>query len=148
MKQFEDALLIVADLGELKAYRVVKKEGIFDNELKVSYVPEPITDLDYIAGHKKVQDLVSDEAGRFGHSHGEAHNLEKEIEKRTLKDIATDIDTIVSKEGAQKLLLAFPQVHFSELMEHLSPQTTQKILKGLPEDLIKTPRDKLLSHFA
>ncbi len=147
MKQFENALLIVADLGELKVFRVVRKEGIFDNELKISYVPEPVTDLDYIAGHKKLQDLVSDEAGRFGHSHGEAHNLESEIKQRTIKDIATDIATISEHEKADKLLLAFPKEHFQELMEKLSPEIKSKIIKAIEADLVKTHRDELLTYF-
>ncbi|OQX74642.1 MAG: hypothetical protein B6D59_01610 [Campylobacteraceae bacterium 4484_4] len=147
MKQFENALLIVADLGELKVFKIVKKEGVFDNEVKISYVPEPVTDLDYIAGHKKLQDLVSDEAGRFGHSHGEAHNLESEVEKRTLKDIATDITTITERENADKLLLAFPKEHFQELMESLSEEVKSKILKAIEADLVKTHRDELLAHF-
>ena len=147
--KLEDTLIVVADLGELKVYKPVKHEAIVNggHDLKISWSLELLTDLDYIATHKKISDIVSDKAGNFKGVNVEDNKVEDEIEKRTLKDVAADIDNVVQHEKPKKLFLAFPKEMHPSLMEELSTETTAIITKNLQANLVKEDKNKLLSHF-
>ncbi len=147
--KLEDTLIIVADLGELKIYRPIKHEAIVNNghDLKVSYSLELLTDLDYIATHKKISDIVSDKAGNFKGGNVEDNKIEDELEKRTLKDVANDIDNIAKNEQPKEIFLAFPKEMHPGLMEALSPETKAIISKNLQANLVKEDKNRLLSHF-
>jgi len=144
---YENAMVIVADLGELKAFNVKKNQGMVENELKVSYSLEMLNDISYIDAHKKVQDIVTDSAGRLGHSIGENHNLQTERKRRSLKDVAHDINEIVKNEKPNQLLLAFPQELNAQLVDALSAETKKVLVKNVASDLIKTHTADILSHF-
>lgn len=155
---YEDTMVIVADLGELKAFNVKRSEGMVGNELKVSHSLEMLNDINYIDAHKKVQDIVTDSAGRLGSSVspyagiagssiGENHNLQAERKKRSLKDVANDINMIVKNEKPKQLLLAFPQELNGQLMDALAAETKKVLAKNVASDLINTPTSEILSHF-
>lgn len=155
---YEDTMVIVADLGELKAFNVKRSEGMVGNELKVSHSLEMLNDISYIDAHKKVQDIVSDSAGRLGSSvapHagkagssiGENHNLQTERKRRSLKDVAHDINEIVKNEKPNQLLLAFPQELNAQLVDALTQETKNVLVKNVASDLIKTHTADILSHF-
>lgn len=148
--KLENTLIIVADLGELKVYKPVKHEAIMNggHELKVSYSLELLNDLDYIATHKKISDIVSDKAGNFKGGNIEDNKLEDAIEKRTLKDVANDIDSIVTNEKPKQIFLAFPKEMHPSLMDELSAGTKEIITKNLQANLVKEDKNKLLSHFS
>ena len=147
--KLEDTLIVVADLGELKVYKPVKHEAIVNggHDLKISWSLELLTDLDYIATHKKISDIVSDKAGNFKGVNVEDNKVEDEIEKRTLKDVAADIESVVEHEKPKKLFLAFPKEMHPSLMEELSAETKAIIAKNLQADLVKEDKNKLLAHF-
>ena len=96
--KLDNTMVIVADLGELKAYSVKKSEGMVGNEIKTSHALEVINNIGYIDAHKKMGEVMSDSAGNFAGSAGEEHNRENERKKRSLKDLADDIDAIVENE--------------------------------------------------
>ena len=155
---YEDTMVIVADLGELKAFNIKKNEGMVENELKVSYSLEMLNDISYIDAHKRVQDVVSDSAGRlgtsgtpnagkWGSSTGEPHNLQNERKRRSLKDVANDINMIVQNEKPRQLLLAFPQESNAQLLDALTQETKNVLTKNVASDLINTPTAQILSHF-
>lgn len=155
---YEDTMVIVADLGELKAFNVKRSEGMVGNELKVSHSLEMLNDISYIDAHKKVQEIVSDSAGRLGSavaphagkagsSIGENHNLETERKRRSLKDVANDINLIVKNEKPKQILLSFPQELNGQLMDALAPETKKVLAKNVASDLINTPTSEILSHF-
>lgn len=54
----ENTTVIVANLGELKAYQVIKHEAVGEQNIKVSYSLTPLTDIEYIATHKKHKRLT------------------------------------------------------------------------------------------
>jgi hypothetical protein len=148
--KLENTLIIVADLGELKVYKPIKHEAIVNggHELKVSYSLELLNDLDYIAPHKKISDIVSDKAGNFKGGNVEDNKIEDEIEKRTLKDVANDIEAIVKNEKPKQLFLAFPKEMHPSLMDELSAETKALIVKNLQANLVKEDKNKLLTHFS
>ena len=153
---FNGSIIVVADLGQLKAYRVVTTTGIDPQEsMQVSHVNrtgtekkstnlELILDTDYLEAHKRISEDMSDKTGRFGASTGESHNMLLEKERRGLKQIADDINTLIAKEAPGKWCLAFPRETNPQLSKLLD---TQKLVKNIPSNLTKINKSKLLSHF-
>jgi hypothetical protein len=164
------SLIIVADLGELKAYRMEKLEAVNrQDEAQVSHVVQrgdfkealvliPLEDINYIHAHKKLEEIVSDEAGRFKGSgsvageasrgsYGERHNIDLEIRKRLLKAIAEDIGELVKKEACRAWYLAFPQETTNQLMEKLDSEVKKTLANNITVDLTKTRQNEILSHF-
>lgn len=160
---FDKSIIVVGDLGQLKAYRVSKVTGHDRQESmqvshaqhrgteKTSNVLEMITDIDYIEPHKRNRDLVSDQMGQFGGrlgtSTGEPHNTGIEHEKRMLKSISDDIREIIEKESPETWYLAFPKETCKQLGDMLGPQISKTLKKSLPSNLTKVAKNKLLSHF-
>ena len=144
----DHTIIIVGSLGELKVYEVRehprKKMGADE---KKSYGVHLVTGLDFIDMHKKLSEVVTDQAGRFGHSIGEEHELQNERKKRTMKEIAKDIEAIVQKLEPKKLFLSFPKEYMHQLQAQLPKAINDKITKKVGADLIKVSADKLLSHF-
>jgi hypothetical protein len=161
--KFNGTILIIGDLGQLKAYRVAGLSGMDRQDSaqvshmqhrgteKESTVLELITDVDYVESHKKTDDLVSDQAGRFGGrlgtSMGEAHDTVLERDRRTLKAISEEIKTIIDKESPRLWHLAFPKDTHNKLVEMLSADIKKTLKKTVPSDLTKIAKNKLLSHF-
>lgn len=145
--KLENAVVIVADLGELKVFNVKKSEGMVGKELKTSFSLEVINNLEYIDAHQKEQDRVSDSAGNFAGASGEEHNREIERKKRSINDIANDIDSIVGNEKPKALYLAFPKDTISKLTDALSQDTKTILTKTVASNLVKTDKNKILSHF-
>ncbi|MBD3807262.1 MAG: host attachment protein [Epsilonproteobacteria bacterium] len=145
--KLENTLVIVADLGELKAYSVKQHEGIVGNEVKISHSLELINDENFIEGRKQISESMSDNSGQFGHDTLEENDLKLEIEKRTLREIAEDIENIVKKIKPKQLFLAFPKEHNRELTNELGSQTKAVLTKNIASDLVKTDKQKILSHF-
>jgi hypothetical protein len=144
----ENTLIIVADMGELKAYSVEHNEGMVGNEMKTSYSLRLMNDENFLSGRKKISEVMSDNAGRFGQDTLEDHNLKSERENHTIKDIAEDIEAIVTEVNPAQLFLAFPKEHNHELAEELGQATKAVLVKNITSDLVKTDKEKILSHFA
>jgi len=141
-------ILIIGDLGELKAYRVgTAIRGINGKDHKETTSLELITDLDYIQSHKKDDELVSDANGRFGNNVGEPHGSQQEQDKRTMKAISENIKSIIEKESPSSWHLAFPKETHNKLSEMLHDNIKKSLGKVIPLDLTKVSKDKLLSHF-
>ncbi len=145
--KLDNTVIIVADLGELKAYKTVKHEDIYNNELKINYSLELIDAEDFIEGRKKLHELKSDANGRRNHGTIEELNVEETIEKRTLKEVAQDINTIVQQTNPKSLFLAFPKESNKELIENLSQETKAVLKKNLERDLVKADKEKILAYF-
>ncbi len=139
--------VVVVNKGELKAYeakpRTLEAEaGLKEDEVKL----ELLSDKDYIATHKKLHEMLTDEAGRFkgdatkGASRGEEHNLEEEIEKRVLEDIAKDVNELEQK-APRKLFLALNEEIANFVLERINQD---KIVKIVKKDLVKLPKEELL----
>lgn len=144
---YDNTMVIVANLGELKVYNVKRSEGIVNNEIKVSYSLEALNDISYIMAHQRLQDTVTDNAGRFGSSTGENHNLASEMKRRSVQEVAEDINKVIANEAPRKLLLAFPQEFSAQLMDALSDQTKNVLTKNIGSDLVKIKKEEILGHF-
>jgi hypothetical protein len=155
----EGSIIIVADLGELKAYRVARTTGIDPHEtMQVSHVNrmegeksalnlEMLCDIEYVDPHTHISDEMSDKPGRFDVSTGDPHNMKLEKERRGLKQIADDINALIAKEAPASWCLAFPKETNHQLSGMLDAPVQQKLAKNLSADLTKVHSDQLLSHF-
>ncbi len=167
--KFKGSIIVVADLGELKAYRVDEFIGTDRHEsAEVSHIQhhgtekeatvlELVAHINYLESHGKSAEHVSDQAGRFGenmgasmgeaHETGEAHNTALERDRRILKAISEDIKTIIEKESPRSWYLAFPKDKHNKLGEMLSADIRKTLRKSVPSDLTKMKTSELLSHF-
>jgi hypothetical protein len=145
--KLENTIVIVADLGELKAFKVQENEGMVGNEIKASHSLELINDENFIEGREKMSELVTDSSGRMIHDTLEEHNAIEEQENRTLKEIVQNIEMIVNQMKPKQILLAFPKEHNHQLFNMLDTNVQSLIAKNLPHDLVKTDKNKILSHF-
>jgi len=140
-------LIIVTSLGEMKIYkaepRTLEAEaGLKEHEVKLDLV----TAKDYIDAHKKLQDIVTDEAGRFKGGIAEEHNLEEEIQKRIIQNLANDINE-ASAPAEGKIYLSVPEHIENAVNALLTSDTKSKIVKVLKKDYLKTDKEALLSLF-
>ena len=149
--------IITVSKGELKVYqakpRTLEAEaGLKEYEVKLDLIQAE----DYIAAHKRLGDIVSDDAGQFRNSDraggdftpksvGEDHKLEEEIEARILREIAEDIETIASKSNAP-LFLTVPEPIEKELLSLLKESTAERIIKTVPKDYVKIDKETLLER--
>jgi len=145
--EWKDTLLIVGALGEIKVYRVEEHHREVNRELKTTYHPVLVTDLDFIDTHKKLHEIVTDEAGRFGHNIGEAHELENERKERTIKDAAKVIKQTIDTLKPRRVLLSYSKEYVHKLEDALDRDTKSKIERIIPADLVKVPANELLKHF-
>ena len=153
------SMIVVADLGRLKAYRVVVTSGKDPHEsMQVSHVNpmdtektavhlELVNEHDYVSGHGRVSEKMSDKDGNLHNASGEAHGRSEELERQNLEAIAGDISALIAQEAPQTWCLAFPKGLNAQLTEMLDATAAKSLAKNVAQDLANTPKEKLLSHF-
>ncbi|MCF6206332.1 MAG: host attachment protein [Sulfurovum sp.] len=151
-------IVILANLGELKIYEAKPRDLEAEAGLKPDHVKlDLIHDKNYIESHKKVHDVVTDQAGRFkGGSQGkgtftqgsigEKHTLEQEMEEDVIRQIAEDISSIIVEKNA-RAYLAMPETIFKRVTEQLSSEVKAKLVKTLEKDLMKVDKTELVDLF-
>ncbi len=148
-------LVVVANLGEMRVYKANPRDleaeaGLNEDHIKLDL----INDVDFINAHKRLQDLVTDQAGRFkadagkmGASIAQENNLEQEIEEELIKTVAEDISDIIKNENPPKYFLALPKTIYKRVLEKLENSAKEKLFKLIKEDLVKTDKNKLIELF-
>ena len=143
-------IIITVDLGHFKAYKITK------DPLETSPGITLIESYDTIDGHGKLGDKLSDAAGRFGRGggkeepakgSGERHNIELETEKRLMKMLAKDIDTVIVSEKCDKWYLAAGEKINRQIIESLKPEVKARLFKNITANLTKIGKSEILSHF-
>jgi len=143
-------IIIAADLGHFKAYRITK------DPMEESPRVTLIEGYDSIEGHGKLGDKLSDSAGRFrkmgikdeaAKGAGERHNIELETEKKIIRMIARDIDDLIVSEKCEKWHLAATEKINGHIVEKLTPEVKIKLDKNIAADLTKIDKSEILGHF-
>jgi len=148
----KNTLIVVADLGCFKAYRL---ENHQPNQSPRLELVEEFTDAD---AHGKLVDKVSDLSGRFPRrtgasnmaaamSDGERHNIELEGRKRLVRQLAQRLNGLLRNKEVERCLLAASREINHQLLDELEPQVRAKIEKNVPADLTKLERAEILRHF-
>ena len=145
-------LVIVASLGEIKAYkanpRTLEAEaGLKPHEVKLDLLKA----IDIVKAHKRLQDLITGLEGSYKPGFlnkavsGEKHNLKQEIYKESVKIVAEDIDLIIEEFGDKKVFLSLPKVIANDVLENMKYK--DKIFRLVEKDLLKTDKNKLIDEF-
>ncbi len=148
----KNTLVVVTDLGCLKAYRLENSHPTRTPRLELV---EEFTSAD---AHDKLVDQVTDLSGRFPRSgdatvakgvmsDGERHNIELERRKRLVRQLAQRFNALARRPEVERCLLAASREINHQLLEELEPQVRAKIEKNVPADLTKLDRSEILRHF-
>lgn len=147
-----DRLVITADLGRLKIYRVTQ-DLLSDPKPSIDLV----RDWDLSDKHSRFDRRDTDQAGRFprgtsnrdttGMSYGERHNDKTKAEQSQLQEIADSINQSVRSDECDGFYLAAPQTIHQKLLDSLLPEVRESLVTHLPVDLIKAPKMDLLQRF-
>lgn len=147
-------LIVVADLGLLRAYEVVNAEIQQDRKPSLKRIAE----FRPAEGNEKISDQVTDQQGRFSKglganatsgnlSSGERNDLKGELDRRALSGIAEKIDELVGLESVTSFWLAASAPIHKQLVDQLDPASRQKLGRVVASNLATTPPTELLSHF-
>jgi Protein required for attachment to host cells len=148
----KSTLVVVADLGCFKAYRLENHDPNQTPRL------EPVEEFNYAEAHGKFVDKVTDLSGRFGRatgapsgtgamSNGERHNIELESRKRLVRQLAQRLSALLRGREVERCLLAASREINHQLLDELEPQLRAKIEKNVSADLTKLERAEILRHF-
>jgi hypothetical protein len=147
----KNTLVVVADLGCLKAFRL---------ENGVTQTPrlELVEQFDVPDAHDRLIERVTDLSGRFHRgatkpgngnvtSDGERHNIELEQRKRMVRQLASRLNSLARTQEVERCLLAVSREINHQLVDELEPEVRAKIEKNLTADLTKLERADILKRF-
>ena len=144
-------LLVSADLGHLKAYRLIQDNGE-PGRPQIERIQTETTDA---TSH--LSEVVTDQAGQFrkrsipagtdDRSDGEPHNLTLERRRRALKAIVRDISRLIAREKPQEWLLAAGKDINQRLVEALDDNARARLKKNVQANLTKLSSAQMLAHF-
>ncbi|BCX49608.1 conserved hypothetical protein [Haloferula helveola] len=140
-------MIIVTDLGHMKAYRITRD----DLQPDTSPAFEDVADIDLENQHSKVSDRVTDKAGRFSYgpgskSVGERHSEQDEAEKSQLRGIAEAVNGTAGSDNTD-IYLAAPKEIVGDLVDSLTPLVRKRIRAKLALNLVKSSKLDLLDRF-
>jgi hypothetical protein len=141
-------LLIVADLGLLKAYKLeLREEGSPRMHLLEQLALEP--------AQKHLAEQITDSAGRRAAPGGnmgggtitDGHNLELETKRRLIRQIARKIEDLAGAHPSDACWLAAQKEILRPVVESLPHSLHARIEKKVPSDLTKLEPKQVLGHF-
>lgn len=150
-EDMKNTLVVVADLGCLKAYKL-------ENGMSRAPRLELVEQFDNPEAHNRMVERVTDQSGRFPRgaaklahgnvmSDGERHNIELEQRKRFVRELARRLNALARNKEIERCFLAASREINHQLVEELEPQVRAKIEKNVPADLTKLERADILQRF-
>jgi hypothetical protein len=143
------SLIIVADRGEVKAYRV--------NETPTRGASlQLVQAFDITDAHGRYDEKLTDQAGRFPVSDGNGRHansiaertaLETENDRRICKQLAERIAEVVKREAAEGWSFAAPASIHSVVTDLLPAALRDRVVEHVKSDLVKVEPSKLTAHF-
>jgi hypothetical protein len=142
-------LVVVADSGRLKAYRLDDRPEF--SRPRLTLVQERVTEVT----HHLSEDLT-DQFGRFAkvpttavgaHSDGEEHNLELERRHRAIKTLGTWLGELIEQEQPEVCYFAADSRINQPLLDAMEPGARNKIQINIQANLSKLRPDELLRQF-
>jgi len=153
-------IAITVNTGELKLYKANPRDLEAEAGLKPENIKlDLINTYDYLEGHKKIKDVVSDSAGRFKSDASphtgiaEKNGIEQKLEDDIIRQIAEDIARIVREHNPERYFLSMPGSIFKRVwsrIEELSaknPELKKKLFRYIEDDLVKIDKNKLPEIF-
>ena len=144
----KNKLVIITDLGRLKAYRT---DVTPENTPRLERVEEVVLE----EAHRRFDDTVTDMAGRRAGSTTEGwgapitddHNLRLEGERRLIKRIAKHIEELIQRNVHEGVWFAAHKEINHRILEELPQSARAQIEKNLPCDLTKAQPTEVLERF-
>jgi hypothetical protein len=143
------SLIVVADRGGIKAYRV--------NETPTRGASlQLVQAFDITDAHGRYDDKLTDQAGRFPVSDGNGRHanaiaertaLETENDRRICKQLADHITEVVKREKAQGWSFAAPSSIHGNVTDLLPASIRNRVVEHVKSDLVKIEPTKLPAHF-
>ena len=141
-------LLVVTDLGLLKAYKV-------DHTPKGTRRLESLEEVVLEDARHRVVDKVTDLAGRhvapthknWGAPVTDDHNLKLETRHRLIRRIADHIGQLIRRNDYEGCWLAAHKEINHQILDELPKSILARVEKNLPRDLTKAGQKELLEHF-
>ncbi len=153
-------IVIIANMGELKLYKANPRDLEAEAGLKPENIKlDLINTYDYLDGHKKVSDVVSDSAGRFRSDASphtgiaEKNGIEQKLEDDVIRQIADDIARIVGEYKPDRYFLSIPGNIFKRVWSYIeelsakNPDLKRKLFRYIEDDLVKIDKNKLPEIF-
>ncbi len=148
----KNTVVVVTDLACLKAYRIDPNPQHSTPRLEL------VDEFHSNGAHERLADKVTDQSGRFPRnggpisgagamSAGERHNILLEERRRTVRQLAGRLNTLLARTDVEHCLLAVSKEINHQLLEELPPAARGKIQKHLAADLTKLEKSELLRHF-
>jgi hypothetical protein len=150
----KSSLIIVADRGNLKAYRIEKVPN--DRPPRVHLVQA----FTLTGAHMKISEINTDLAGRFpvgstpGQSQGRHQNaiaeqqgLPLEIDRRLIKQLAEHIETVLRDEKPGSWAFAAPSTINKSILAEVDQSLVRLLGDNIQSDLVNVEPNVLLDHF-
>ncbi len=164
LDKFDNSLIIIGNLGELKIYKVKEELDIsrvddFHTSHKhhkgkiVEHLNfEELCDEAFIDAHKKISEIVSDKQGhfegKFGSESGDGPKIELELENRVLDLIIKHINKVLEKESYDKWYFAFEKEYEKRILNSIDDRFKTKLVKDLEENLVKKSPQEIVEEFS
>lgn len=153
---------VTADHGHLRIY--LERNGLGQREPALDQVES----MDFPAGLKSYTDRDTSMAGRFQSSRNQAAAagapgpgparagmsiderlpMQREEEKRRVRDVAAEIETFfASRPGATWDFAGAPEFHHT-VIDQLSPRVRRQLRRTIAKDLVNQRTEELRAHFA
>jgi hypothetical protein len=127
------SLVIVADRGSLRAYRV-EETPTRGPHLKLVQAFE-------------VTDVMNAASMRHSTPMTDWPQLEAEMDRRVCKELAAEIAKTVEQHAGEGWSFAAPESIHRKIVEQLPPGIRERIVEDVESDLVKLPVAALPSHF-
>jgi protein required for attachment to host cells len=127
------SLIIVADRGTVRAYRV-EETPTRGPHLKLVQAFE-------------ITDVMTAPTMRHRTPMTDWPQLEAEMDRRICKELAAEIAKIVELKAGEGWSFAAPESIYEKIVEHLPPEIQERIVEHVKSDLVKLPAAALPSHF-
>jgi len=127
------SLVVVADRGSLRAYRVEE-------------TPTRGPHLRLVQAFEAI-DVMNAPSTRHNTPMTDWPQLEAEMDRRICKELATEIAKIVVSNPGKAWSFAAPKSIYAKIVEHLPSEIRERIVEHLESDLVKLPAAALPSHF-
>lgn len=149
----KSSFIIVADRGNLKAFRVEQVPNGRPPRLQL------VQAFTLTEAHMKISEMNTDMAGRFPvgstpsqsqgrHQNGIAErHLDIEIDKRIIKQLAEHISSVLRAEQPRSWSLAAPATINRALLEELEPAFVRLLANNIQADLVNVETSGLLDRF-
>ena len=142
------SFFIVADRGNLKAYRTEKI--VPDRPPRLQLVQA----FTLTHAHLKTNQVLTDQAGAkpsgnlgVQNSTTERH-LDLENNRRLTKQLAAHINQTLHQERPDSWSFAAPSEIHEAVLEHVDDEWRKRIAEHVPADLVNIPASDLLRHFS